>query len=1081
MPGTTIESLEIEIKSSAEGAEQGLQRLYNTLDKLKNATKGGLGLTSTAKQVGRLNDALNRIDSGSVANLRNMLNALDKLGAVQNVKLSSTIARAVAEIGEASKKLNPQSVATLGQLGTSIAALAAVKDVKISSTIANGVTAISEAATRISAGSIDKIPALVNALKLLKGLSGIRISSTIAKQIVELGTAAELLQGIDLSIFGNLAEKLHPLAQLEKSNLGSAVNALKKLPEVATALNAMDIDAFAQKITQLSTALGPLATNMNAISAGFASFPSRIQRVISSTNALASANRGASGSYTDLYSRFRMSFGSIRMIADKIASFIASSNQYVENLNLFNVSMGKYAVEAQQYAERVGEIMGIDPSEWMRNQGIFMTLATGFGVVGDRAYTMSQNLTQLGYDLSSFFNISTGEAFKKLQSGISGELEPLRQLGFDLSQARLQAVALSLGIDQAYNSMTQAEKSQLRYYAIMTQVTTAQGDMARTLDAPANQLRILQAQVDQAARALGSVFVPILNAVLPVVIALAKGIRILAASIASLFGFTLPEVDYSGIGDVSAGAGDLADNLENAGGAAKKLKSYMMGFDELNVINPDSGGGGGGGGGSSGGGSDWEWDLPVYDFLGDAITSRVDEWVNKFQPWIDFIVNNLNTILPIVEAIGAGLLMWKIAKNFIPGLDIIKADLNNLLSLAVAVGTIAVTATLTYHFDNQFFQTGNWANLIAEGMTTALGAAIAGKVTQNALGNKWGGYAAGATLAISAATTIKALYDHVEQEGFDGKAIAAGIWAALKGAAAGGAIAVAVGASWVAGAAVGGVITLSVAAVVSFVAWKLNQNETAKRKLFGDIQLTAQEVKQYANSLFDFDVKARIDVLNTSINNTASIRAELNNAITRLSATAKQIEVGVRIPNRVVTDLNEQFYGESGILKRMQALMDASHEQLTLTFGLVPPKDVNGNDLSIGAMIQNMVTADETIMMGMEDLGKQMSDLLTKGMTEGLSMNEHELLTSIQQAMIDVQLALTTGSASGGFKTKIDFEIGNMTKESFQDVLTEYNSLIGELEQSYRSAYENQLNEWNGTLRALQILREEYVRQGNTE
>lgn len=587
--------------------------------------------------------------------------------------------------------------------------------------------------------------------------------------------------------------------------------------------------------------------------------------------------------------------------------------------------------------------------------------------------------------------------------------------------------------------------------------------------------------MDQAARALGSVFVPILNAVLPVVIALAKGIRILAASIASLFGFTLPEVDYSGIGDVSAGAGDLADNLENAGGAAKKLKSYMMGFDELNVINPDSGGGGGGGGGSSGGGSDWEWDLPVYDFLGDAITSRVDEWVNKFQPWIDFIVNNLNTILPIVEAIGAGLLMWKIAKNFVPELDIIKADLNKLLSLAVAVGTIAVTATLTYHFDNQFFQTGNWANLIAEGMTTALGAAIAGKVTQNALGGKWGGYAAGATLAISAATTIKAIYDHVEQEGFDGKAIAAGIWAVLKGAAAGGAIAVAVGASWVAGAAVGGVITLSVAAVVSFVAWKLNQNETAKRKVFGDIQLTAQEVKQYANGLFDFDVNARIDVLNTSINNTASIRAELNNAITRLSATAKQIEVGVRIPNRVVTDLNEQFYGESGILKRMQALMDASHEQLTLTFGLVPPKDVNGNDLSIGAMIQNMVTADETIMMGMEDLGKQMSDLLTKGMTEGLSMNEHELLTSIQQAMIDVQLALTTGSASGGFKTTIDFEIGNMTKESFQDVLTEYNSMVDELEQTYRTAYTDQLNQWHGTLNALQVLRAEYVEQGNTE
>ena len=91
--------------------------------------------------------------------------------------------------------------------------------------------------------------------------------------------------------------------------------------------------------------------------------------------------------------------------------------------------MGKYADEAQNYAEKVGDLMGIDPGEWMRNQGIFMTLATGFGVAGDRAYTMSQQLTQLGYDLSSFFNIGFEESMQKLQSGLSGELEPLRRLG----------------------------------------------------------------------------------------------------------------------------------------------------------------------------------------------------------------------------------------------------------------------------------------------------------------------------------------------------------------------------------------------------------------------------------------------------------------------------------------------------------------------------------------------------------------------------------------------------------------------------------------------------------------------------
>ena len=131
----------------------------------------------------------------------------------------------------------------------------------------------------------------------------------------------------------------------------------------------------------------------------------------------------------------------------------------------------------------------------------------------------------------------------KIQSGISGELEPLRRLGYDLSVARLQQEALNLGIEKSVMNMTQAEKSQLRYYAIMTQVTVAQGDMARTLNAPANQLRILQAQVTQCARALGNIFIPVLNAVLPYAIALAKVLRMVASAIASFFGFTLPEVD----------------------------------------------------------------------------------------------------------------------------------------------------------------------------------------------------------------------------------------------------------------------------------------------------------------------------------------------------------------------------------------------------------------------------------------------------------------------------------------------------------------------------------------------------------
>ena len=101
-----------------------------------------------------------------------------------------------------------------------------------------------------------------------------------------------------------------------------------------------------------------------------------------------------------------------------------SSNDYVENLNLFTVAMGEYAESAKAYAEEVQALTGIDSSEWMRNQGVFMQMASGFGVASDSAARMSKNLTQLGYDISSFYNISIEEAMQKLQSGLAGEIEP---------------------------------------------------------------------------------------------------------------------------------------------------------------------------------------------------------------------------------------------------------------------------------------------------------------------------------------------------------------------------------------------------------------------------------------------------------------------------------------------------------------------------------------------------------------------------------------------------------------------------------------------------------------------------------
>jgi hypothetical protein len=428
------------------------------------------------------------------------------------------------------------------------------------------------------------------------------------------------------------------------------------------------VDALTQSLTKLKNATKG-GMGLSAVAKG-------MTQMANTTNKAASSGGKASRSFTDFYHKLKFGSGIIKRAAKAIKGLIDKSSEYNEIANLFSVSLGEYANEAYDYATKVSEVMGIDTAEWMKSQGVFMTLATGFGVAGDRAYKMSQQLTQLGYDISSFQDISVEEAMQKLQSGLAGELEPLRRIGYDLSQAKLEATAFALGIDKSVSSMTQAEKAQLRYYAIMTQVTQQQGDMARTLDQPANQMRVFKAQIDMAARSLGNIFIPALNAILPVAIAVVKVIRSLADTIAGLFGYEFPEVDYSGVSAMSGAAEGTSDAMDEATKSAKKLKSYMLGFDELNVINPDEGGSSASAENLSTG---FDFELPEYDFLAGAVESKVDS-----------IVKTIEGSLAEIELIASGASLALGAVLTFSGVNI---PLGIALMAAGAVGLAAAIAT----------------------------------------------------------------------------------------------------------------------------------------------------------------------------------------------------------------------------------------------------------------------------------------------------------------------------------------------------------------------------------------------------
>ena len=316
--------------------------------------------------------------------------------------------------------------------------------------------------------------------------------------------------------------------------------------------------------------------------------------------------------------------------------------------------------------------MGIDMSEFIRNQGIFMNMASGFGVAEDKAYKLSKGLTELAYDISSFYNVDVDTAFQRLQSGIAGEIEPVRRWGIALDQASMQEWMLKKGIDAKVNSLNQADKAMVRYNMMVEAMAGngAIGDFARTLITPANAIRILRQQITQLSRAIGSLFIPILITVIPYVQAFVKVLTSAIQTLASFFGFQMPKIDYSGMENLSAGASGASDSLDNAAKSAKKLKKYIAGFDELNIIpNNSSSSSGGASAGISG------LDLDPASVWDEGMIDGIN---NK----VEALTGKMKVLLGIALTIGAAFLIWKIGTGIVSGIK------------AISTGLLAVKAAL---------------------------------------------------------------------------------------------------------------------------------------------------------------------------------------------------------------------------------------------------------------------------------------------------------------------------------------------------------------------------------------------------
>lgn len=210
------------------------------------------------------------------------------------------------------------------------------------------------------------------------------------------------------------------------------------------------------------------------------------------------------------------------------------ANEVSESESLFEVSMGAMADDARAWSEELSNSLGVNAYSARKNVGVLNTMFKSMGLGTGEAANMSKSLTMLSEDMASFYNLDPTEAFTKLQAGITGEAEGLKRLGILVDENTVQQYALRKGIIKQGQAMTNQQKVAARYGAILEQTSDAQGDLARTMESPTNQLRKLNNEFDQAKIALGQALQPALIAVMPVLTGLATGVKDVIESFSGL-------------------------------------------------------------------------------------------------------------------------------------------------------------------------------------------------------------------------------------------------------------------------------------------------------------------------------------------------------------------------------------------------------------------------------------------------------------------------------------------------------------------------------------------------------------------
>lgn len=615
-----IDELQIKIKADSAKASDSIDKLASSLDSLgKSLSFDTSKLSNIASGIRSMSDAATGFKGAKSKEITSLATALSKFS---NVDTSSFygISAAMKNLAagmkdtkmiDASGILNTASA--LSKMGGKLATVGTDNLVKIKDDLAYFVKGMN------SVGALNfDTTGLTNLIGSISRLGG-KISTQATANLPQISAQLQ-----------NFVRQMNKIGELkfDMTNMSSLVTSISRLGSVASGRAVNNIPLLADNlkylfetlskapnvsanIIRMTEALANLAKTGASSGRAATSLGKSLNIFSGSANKAKSSSFSLASAFGKLYASYWLLFRAFSKIKDAID--ISSSLTEVENV--VRTTFGNYEKLIQDFSKTSIQDFGMSELTAKQVASRFQAMGTAMGFSQGKMADMSLQLTKLTADMASFYDMEQSDVARNLQAVFTGETEPLRKYGLDLTQATLKEWAMKQGLDADISSMTQAEKTMLRYQYVMANTAAAQGDFARTADTWANQVRILKQSFEQLAAIIGGAlinafkpFVQTLNAVMQKVIAFATTVT---NALGSIFGWKF-EISAGGFADdwydAAGSAADIADSTGQAAKNVEKMNKGLRAFDELNLITtPDnssgSGSGGSGGGGASGGGA----------------------------------------------------------------------------------------------------------------------------------------------------------------------------------------------------------------------------------------------------------------------------------------------------------------------------------------------------------------------------------------------------------------------------------------------------------------------------------------------